>query len=338
MMDATASLEVAEQVSAATLVDYLRATGWSSRASRVEGIAIFSKRVSGADNPLQFILPVEPGFLEEQRRVADALRIIAQIEGCSEAQVANVIRQTIRARVSESELSKTLRAREAEASKRETSFAENRSSASAPLMPKAIAVWLIDNTVLNFDQVADFTKIHPLEIRAMAEGDAAQGIKGMDPVSTGQLTRGEIERGEKDPNYRLKLSVRKARWEARELAATEKGPQDDPVSQGLRGAILWLLRNRPELEDAQIMRLLGTTKAVIVAVRHRVPRGSAARTPPTDPVALGLCSQIELDLEMKRAAKEKSSDIVYNVPPPLPPPEGPFAQLAKLSRKKQHEE
>src|SRR5258705_464037 len=80
---------------------------------------------------------------------------------------------------------------------------------NAPLMPKATAVWLVDNTALTFDQVADFTKMHPLEVRAIADGDAAQGIKGMDPISTGQLSRDEIEKGEKDPNYRLKLGESK---------------------------------------------------------------------------------------------------------------------------------
>ena len=80
---------------------------------------------------------------------------------------------------------------------------------NAPLMPKATAVWLVDNTALTFDQVADFTKMHPLEVRAIADGDAAQGIKGMDPISTGQLTRDEIEKGEQDPNYRLRLGESK---------------------------------------------------------------------------------------------------------------------------------
>lgn len=98
MMDATASLRVAEQISAATLITYLRVTGWSSRPSRVEGIAIFSKRVSGAQNPLQFILPVEPSFPDEERRVADALRMISQIEGCSEAQIADEAQQTMAGR------------------------------------------------------------------------------------------------------------------------------------------------------------------------------------------------------------------------------------------------
>jgi DNA-binding CsgD family transcriptional regulator len=105
MIDATASLQAAEQISAATLIDYLRATGWSSRPSRVDGIEIFSKHISGADNPVQFILPVEPALPEERLRVADALRTISQIERCSEAEVANEVRQTTRGPVSEADKS-----------------------------------------------------------------------------------------------------------------------------------------------------------------------------------------------------------------------------------------
>src|SRR5207247_9365481 len=99
---------------------------------------------------------------------------------------------------------------------------------NATLMPKATAVWLEDNTALTFDQVADFTKMHPLEVRAIADGDAAQGIKGMDPISTGQLTRDEIERGENDPNYRLKLGESKV---ALPPQAKKKGPRYTPVSR-----------------------------------------------------------------------------------------------------------
>ena len=133
---------------------------------------------------------------------------------------------------------------------------------NAPLMPKATAVWLVDNTALTFDQVADFTKMHPLEVRAIADGDAAQGIKGMDPISTGQLSRDEIERGENDPNYRLKLGESKVTLPP---AAKKKGPRYTPVSRRHErpSAILWLVRNHPELKDAQIMRLVGTTKTTI---------------------------------------------------------------------------
>src|SRR3982751_2458803 len=132
----------------------------------------------------------------------------------------------------------------------------------APLMPKGTAGWVGGQTARSFDQVADFTKMHPLEIRAIADGDAAQGIKGMDPISTGQLTREEIEKGEKDVNYRLKLSESKV---ALPPAAKKKGPRYTPVSRRHErpSAILWLVRNHPELKDAQIMRLVGTNKTTI---------------------------------------------------------------------------
>jgi hypothetical protein len=171
---------------------------------------------------------------------------------------------------------------------------------NAPLMPKATAVWLVDNTALTFDQVADFTKMHPLEVRAIADGDAAQGIKGMDPISTGQLTRDEIERGEKDVNYRLKLGESKVTLPPQ---AKKKGPRYTPVSRRHErpSAILWLVRNHPELKDAQIMRLVGTDRT----------HWNASTLTPMDPVTLGLCSQIELDFEVQRAAKEKPADTAY---------------------------
>ena len=180
---------------------------------------------------------------------------------------------------------------------------------NAPLMPKATAVWLVDNTALTFDQVAEFTKMHPLEIRAIADGDAAQGIKGMDPISTGQLTREEIEKGEADPDYRLKLGESKVVLPA---PAKKKGPRYTPVSRRHErpSAILWLVRSHPELKDSQIMRLVGTTKTTIASVRERTHWNAAGLTP-MDPVTLGLCSQIELDFEVQRAAKEKPAAQQY---------------------------
>jgi len=176
-------------------------------------------------------------------------------------------------------------------------------------MPKATAVWLLDNTALTFDQVADFTKMHALEIQAIADGDAAQGIKGMDPISSGQLTREEIEKGEKEPDYRLKLQESKVVLPPQ---PKRKGPRYTPVSRRRErpSAILWLLRNHPELKDAQIMRLVGTTKTTIASVRDRTHWNTAALTP-IDPVTLGLCSQIELDFEVQRAAKEMPADAAY---------------------------
>ena len=180
---------------------------------------------------------------------------------------------------------------------------------NAPLMPKATAVWLLDNTALSFDQVADFTKMHPLEIQAIADGDSAQGIKGMDPISSGQLTRDEIEKGEKDPEHRLKLAESKV---VLPQASKKKGPRYTPVSRRHErpSAILWLVRNHPELKDAQIMRLVGTTKTTIASVRDRTHWNAATLTP-MDPVTLGLCSQLDLDFEVQRAAKEKPTDTQY---------------------------
>jgi uncharacterized protein len=175
--------------------------------------------------------------------------------------------------------------------------------ATAPLMPKATAVWLVDNTSLSFDQIAQLCNLHPLEVKAIADGDSAQGIKGLDPVLTGQLSREEIAHAEADPNYRLHIAEPKVRMPE---AKPKKGPRYTPVSrrQDRPNAILWLVRNHPELKDSQIMRLVGTTKSTIEAIRDRTHWNSANLTP-LDPVTLGLCSQIDLDLEVQRAAKEK---------------------------------
>ncbi len=174
----------------------------------------------------------------------------------------------------------------------------------APLMPKATAVWLVDNTSLSFEQVADFCKLHPLEVKAIADGDAAQGIKGLDPIQTGQLTREEIAKAEGDHDYRLHLANAKVRLP--EPKNRKKGPRYTPVSrrQDRPNAILWLVRNHPELKDSQIMRLVGTTKTTILGIRERT-HWNAASLSPLDPVTLGLCSQIDLDFEVQRASKEK---------------------------------
>jgi hypothetical protein len=174
---------------------------------------------------------------------------------------------------------------------------------TVPLMPKATAVWLVENTSLSFDQIAELCHLHPLEVKAIADGDAAQGIKGLDPILTGQLTREEIKAAEADPNHRLHIADAKVRLPE---AKPKKGPRYTPVSrrQDRPNAILWLVRNHPELKDSQIMRLVGTTKSTIQAIRERTHWNSANLTP-LDPVTLGLCSQIDLDLEVQKAAKEK---------------------------------
>ncbi len=170
------------------------------------------------------------------------------------------------------------------------------------LMPKATAVWLVDNTALSFDQIAQFCTLHPLEVKAIADGDSAQGIKGMDPVMTGQLTREEIKRGEADIAYRLKISDPKVRVPE----TKRKGPRYTPLSkrQDRPNAILWLVRNHPELKDAQISRLVGTTKSTIEQIRDR-KHWNASNLVPMDPVTLGLCSQIDLDFEVQRASRGK---------------------------------
>jgi hypothetical protein len=171
-------------------------------------------------------------------------------------------------------------------------------------MPKATAVWLVDNTALSFEQIADFCKLHPLEVRSIADGDAAQGIKGLDPIQSGQLTRDEIEKAEGDPSHKLKLADPKVHLPEKPVSG--KGGRYTPVSrrQDRPNAILWLVRNHPELKDAQIMRLVGTTKSTITSIRERTHWNSPSLQP-MDPVTLGLCSQIQLDFEVARAAKEK---------------------------------
>lgn len=168
------------------------------------------------------------------------------------------------------------------------------------LMPKATAVWLVDNTALSFEQIAAFCSLHPLEVQGVADGDVAGGIMGVNPIQNGQLTREEIQKAEADPGYRMKMSEPKVRV----AAAKRKGPRYTPISRRNErpNAIKWLLRNHPEMKDAQIMRLVGTTKSTIDSVREGT-HWNTANLAAMDPVTLGLCSQIDLDLEVKRASK-----------------------------------
>jgi hypothetical protein len=177
-------------------------------------------------------------------------------------------------------------------------------SNTTPLMPKATAVWLVENTSMSFEQIADFCKLHPLEVKAIADGESALTIKGLDPVLTGQLTREDIDKAQQDPNHRLHMADSKVRVPV----AKRRGPRYTPVSrrQDRPNAILWLLRNHPELKDAQIMRLVGTTKSTIDSVRDGT-HWNTANIAAMDPVTLGLCSQIDLDLEVKRASKGTAS-------------------------------
>ncbi|MGL4395055.1 MAG: DUF1013 domain-containing protein [Hyphomicrobium sp.] len=176
-----------------------------------------------------------------------------------------------------------------------------------PLMPKATAVWLVENTGLSFDQIAEFCGLHPLEVKGIADGDVAQGIKGLDPVTNGQLTREEIAKGETDHSHSLELAVSKV--ELPQQVQTRRGPKYTPVSRrhDRPNAVLWLLRNHSELKDSQLMRLVGTTKPTIAQIRDRTHWNSSQLTP-QDPVTLGLCSQVDLDAEVKKAARRLDRD------------------------------
>jgi hypothetical protein len=170
-----------------------------------------------------------------------------------------------------------------------------------PLMPKATAVWLVQNTSLTFEQIAEFCGLHVLEVKGIADGDVAQGIKGLDPVTSGQLTRAEIEAAEKDPAHVLEIAEPKVAMPA---PTTKRGPRYTPVSRrhDRPNAVLWLLRNHPELNNSQIMRLVGTTKPTIAQIKDRT-HWNSPNLVPQDPVTLGLCSQIDLDQEVKKAAR-----------------------------------
>jgi hypothetical protein len=185
--------------------------------------------------------------------------------------------------------------------------------ADLPLMPKATAVWLVENTTLTFDQIAAFTGMHILEIEGIADGDVAQGIKGIDPVLTGQLTREELKRAEGDPRARLRL-VRRAAALAPE--PKRKGPRYTPLSkrQDRPSAIAWLVRYHPELPDSAITKLVGTTKSTIAAVRDK-SHWNAVNIKPVDPVALGLCKQGELDEAVKKASAKRAKEAGASLTP-----------------------
>ncbi len=170
------------------------------------------------------------------------------------------------------------------------------------LMPKATAVWLVDNTALTFEQIGAFCSLHALEVQGIADGDVATGVMGVNPTLNGQLTREEIAAAEADPDYRMTLSEPKVH-----IAGTKKrGPRYTPISRRTErpNSIKWLVRNHPELKDAQIIRLVGTTKATIAAVREGTHWNNAGLTM-MDPVTLGLCTQTNLDMEVRKANKSK---------------------------------
>ncbi len=176
---------------------------------------------------------------------------------------------------------------------------------SKPLMAKATAVWLVDNTTLSFKQIADFCGMHELEVQGIADGDVGGSVKGFDPIASNQLDAGEIEKGQKDPRYKLKLKHNPAA----EGEEKRRGPRYTPLSkrQDRPNAILWLVKFHPELQDAQIAKLVGTTKPTIASIRERTHWNIQNMTP-IDPVALGLCRQTELDAAVQKAAKKAAAN------------------------------
>lgn len=174
-----------------------------------------------------------------------------------------------------------------------------------PIMAKATAVWLVDNTTLSFKQIADFCGLHELEVQGIADGDVATGVKGFDPIQNNQLDAIEIERAERDPTYALKLKFNAA------AVGEEKrrGPRYTPLSkrQDRPAAILWLVKFHPELTDAQISKLVGTTKPTIQSIRER-SHWNISNIQPVDPVALGLTKQSELDAAVQKAAAKKAKE------------------------------
>ena len=179
---------------------------------------------------------------------------------------------------------------------------------SQVLMPKATAVWLVENSTLTFDQISAFTGLHPLEVQAIADGEVAGGMTGLDPTTNGQLTKEEIKRAEADPAARLKLSPRDVPMPV----ARSKGPRYTPVAkrQDRPDAIAWLLKVHPELQDSQVAKLVGSTKSTVQSVRDRT-HWNMQNVRARDPVTLGLCSLKDLndavDKARRKAAREDAA-------------------------------
>lgn len=174
-----------------------------------------------------------------------------------------------------------------------------------PIMAKATAVWLVDNTMLTFKQIGDFCGLHELEVQGIADGEVASGIKGFDPIANNQLDADEINRALESPSHKLNLKHNPSA----EGETKKRGPRYTPLSkrQDRPSAIAWLVKFHPELSDAQISKLVGTTKPTILTIRDR-SHWNITNIQPVDPVALGLCKQTELDAAVKKAAVKKAQD------------------------------
>ena len=174
-----------------------------------------------------------------------------------------------------------------------------------PIMAKATAVWLVDNTTISFKQIADFVGMHELEVQGIADGDVAAGVKGFDPVTNNQLTQDQIDAAQADPAHKLEL-----KFNASAVGEEKRrGPRYTPLSkrQDRPASILWLVKFHPELTDGQISKLVGTTKPTIQAIRERT-HWNISNIQPIDPVALGLCKQSEPDAAVQKAAAKKAAD------------------------------
>src|SRR5210317_1785731 len=174
-----------------------------------------------------------------------------------------------------------------------------------PIMAKATAVWLCDNTTLTFKQIADFCGFHELEVQGIADGDVAAGVKGFDPIANNQLTQEEIDKAQADPTHKLKLKFHAAA----QGEEKRRGPRYTPLSkrQDRPAAILWLVKFHPELADSQISKLVGTTKPTIQSIRER-SHWNISNIQPVDPVALGLTKQSELDAAVQKAAAKRAKE------------------------------
>tara|TARA_B100001245_G_scaffold230011_1_gene208950 strand:- start:283 stop:915 length:633 start_codon:yes stop_codon:yes gene_type:complete len=182
-----------------------------------------------------------------------------------------------------------------------------------PLMPKATAIWLVENTSLSFKQIANFCGMHELEIKGIADGEVGAGIKGLNPITNKQLTKEEIERCSNDTEANLQIIVNEVSTKTEQ---SKKKKKYTPLSkrQDRPDAVYWLIRNHPELKDSQVARLVGSTKSTIDAIRNRT-HWNMANIRPQDPIGLGLCRQIELDeaiakaeRSLKRAEKKKEKE------------------------------
>lgn len=197
-----------------------------------------------------------------------------------------------------------------------------------PLMPKATAVWLVENTALSFDQIAQFCGLHRLEVQAIADGEVAVGMVGMDPVASGQLTKQEIERCEQDPSADLQLHQPDIPMPQRR----SKGPRYTPVTKRAEkpDAVSWLLKTYPELSDAAVARLIGTTKQTINSIRDK-SHWNTPNIKPRSPVMLGICRQADLDVELEKARKRRPQEAAEAE-------EKRAAEAARLEEERQREQ